>query len=262
MNAEARALRDERDALHTKKKELIALMGELKKQRDELVKEMREHKKRRNELQRKAKELIQLRRDKRGKMMFNLPKEVEVLDATIQELMERQETTPLTLEMETKLIDEIRKKRKEYNTMRDKLETQEHTVGVIESLNDAIDEFFKTADAEHEKVLELSLRTQELHEKISPLVNEIAYMINEANKKHENYLKTRDRANTVHERILKMRSTIIREKLERRKEREEAQNIIKEHRKAVRRLLEDEKKLDELTEQAIERLKAKGKVTL
>ena len=68
LNGLAKVLREERDMLNAKHKEIRETMAETKKERDELVKKMKEHKEIRNKLQQQAKKLS--KQDARKKAKF------------------------------------------------------------------------------------------------------------------------------------------------------------------------------------------------
>jgi len=91
LNDIARVIRDERDMLNEKRKDIKEHMDKNKKERDELVSKMKHHKELRNNYQKQAKEIIAAKQKKRGDIIRNLPLRVEELKADIQMLEYRQE---------------------------------------------------------------------------------------------------------------------------------------------------------------------------
>ncbi|MCK4366790.1 MAG: hypothetical protein KAW84_02445 [Thermoplasmata archaeon] len=260
LNAEASVPRDERDTLNKQKRELIDKMQELKKKRDSLVAEMRKHKSKRNELQKRAKELIGLRRGKRRDFKTSLPLEIDNMRLEIHELQMKQETTSLTVRKENELIEGVREKRKELDEFEAMYEEQKKLILEMEGVDDTITEFFKKADEEHELVVKLSNEAQGIHETIVVQIKEISHLIAESDKKHQEFLKVREKADYYHNRAQEMRQKILSIRKEKRKEMAEARKEIRDQNIAARKALFDEKKLDEDAERALETLLKKGKV--
>jgi len=160
LNDLAKVLRDERDMINGKHKEMRDDMAQLKKERDELVVQMREHKELRNAYQKQAKELISARQKKKGEVFKNLPLRVEELKADVQMLEYQQETTILDPQVENDLIDKIRKKQKEYQQLQKELDKQQSLKIDITDKDRAIDELFKKADEEHEQVRSSTMKVR------------------------------------------------------------------------------------------------------
>jgi len=262
LNEAARVVKEERDMLNAKKKELLEEMKKLKELRNKAVEEMRKHKELRNQLQQQAKELIQQKRKNKKGIIRSLPLKVEELKADIQMLEYKQETTPLSKEEEDRIIDNIRKLKVEYERLKKELEKQKLTEIDLSDKEKAIDELFKKADAEHEQVQKCYQESQKYHEKFIKVFEEVAALINEANKKHEEYMEIKKSANEVHRKVVEMRAKIISIKKESRRRREEAKKILEEQNLRAKKMLYDEKKLEEHTEAALDALKQGEKVAL
>lgn len=262
LNDEANEVKDERNILNTKKTEMIKQMNELKDKRYKLMDQMREHKKFRDLYHKKAKELIKERRERRGKIVFSLPEKVLFLRQNVQELEFKQQTVPMSIKKEKKIVDRIRKERNEIKDLEEKLKEQEKTEVDITSISGSLDELFKKADEEHKEVIRLYNEAQNEHEKMKAFVNEIAHLINEANKKHKGYLEIRERANKVHVKAMEMRNTVLVYKREIWKKKQEAKKDIIDQNIKVKKVLEDRGKLEKHAETALEKLLRKEKVSL
>lgn len=262
LNELARVLREERDMLNNAHKELKEKMKKTKKERDDLVNKMRHHKDMRNKLQEQAKNLIETKRKKKDEVFKNLPLRVEELKADVQMLEYKQETVPMDPSEENDLIDRIREKRKEYKNAKHQLEKQKLIEIDISDKDNAITEFFRKADEEHQLVQKYYNENQNKHEEFMKLVNELAISINEANKKHEQYIEVKNEAQKNHEKAVEMRSKIIAIKGERRKRRDDALRAIKEQNVRTRNILLDEKKLNEHADKSVEALKKGKKILL
>ena len=262
LNDLARVLREERDMLNGKHKEIKESMKKSKSERDALVSKMRHHKEIRNKLQEQAKKLIEAKQKKKGEVFRNLPLRVEELKADFQMLEYRQETVPMSSSEENELIDLMREKRKAYKDTKKQLEKQKLLEIDISDKDNVITELFKKADEEHEKVQKYYDENQKKHEEYIKLVRELSISIGEANKKHEQYIEVRDEAQRNHEKAIEMRSKVIAVKGERRKRWEDAKKAIQEQNIRARSAVMDKKKLEEHADKSVDALKKGKKITL
>ncbi len=258
----ARVLREERDMLNESRNELRDKMKQVKKERDDFVLKMKEHKKIRNKLQEEAKKLIEAKQKKKGQVFKNLPLRVEELKADVQMLEYKQETVPMAPGKENELIEKIREKKKEYQNAQKELKKQAKIEIDISDKDNAIDELFKKADEEHEKVMKYHRENQKKHEEYIKLVNELSVSIAEADKKHEEYIKVRNEAQKNHEKASEMRSKVMSIKGERRKHWKEAKQAIKDQNIKARKAVLDKDKLKEHADKSIEDLKKGKKIEL
>jgi len=262
LNDLAKILREERDMLNGKHKELKEEMKAARKEREDLVAKMKEHKKLRNELQQQAKELIKARQQKKGEVFKNLPLRLEELKADVQMLEYRQETVPLNPQDENELIDQIREKKKEFDSIKHQVDKQKMLQIDISEKDNAIDELFKKADEQHEFVQKYYDESQEKHKLYTKLVNELSISIAESNKKHEEYIETRNEAQKNHEKAMEMRSKIMSVKDERRKRWREHKQIIKEQNIKARQAVMDKDELKKIADKSLESLKKGEKISL
>jgi len=262
FNEQAHVLRQERDQLHEQKRGLSAEMRNLKGERDALVRKMRVHKGARNELQTKAKNLVDLRRQFRGKVKENVTGELAALRKDFKRIEMEQQTRPMELHEENELIDNLRATMRHIRELEKMKGQQDAVTQEVREIDATIDDLFKDADAEHEQVVLLSRKANEIHDKVTELVKNLAVLIAESNKKHEEYLEARAKADEVHQRIVEMREKVLTTRETERAEIREARQMLKQHRLDVRRNLFDEKKLDEFADQAVQALLKKGKVEI
>ena len=262
LNDLAKVLREERDMVNDKHKEIKETMQKAKKERDEIVKKMRNHRDLRNKLQEQAKALIEARRKKKGEVFRNLPLRVEELKADAQMLEYRQETVPMNPREENELIEKIRLKKREYQRVKKQMEKQKLVEIDITDKDNAIDELFKKADEEHKIVQKFYDESQKIHEKYIKLVKELSVSIAEANKKHEEYIEVKNEAQKIHEKAFEMKSKIIGIKGERRKRWQEAKQAIKDQNIKARKAVMDEEKLDKIADKSVDALKKGEKISL
>lgn len=262
LNDMAKLLREERDMLNAKHKEIKEEMKQTREERDELVAKMKQHKKLRNELQQQAKELIKARQQKKGEVFKNLPLRLEELKADVQMLEYRQETVVLKPQDENELIEKIREKKKEFDSLKKHVNTQMKLQVDITEKDQAIDQLFKKADEQHELVQKYYDLSQEKHKSYIKMVHELSISIAESNKKHEEYIETRNEANKNHEKAMEMRSKIISVRNERRQRWKEHKRIVKEQNLKARKAVADKDKLKEIADESLESLKKGEKISL
>jgi uncharacterized coiled-coil DUF342 family protein len=262
LNDLAKVLRDERDMINNMHKELKESMQKAKTERDTLVSKMKIHRENRNKLQEQAKSIIDARRKKKGEVFKNLPLRVEELNADVQMLEYRQETIPMSPKEENELIGKIREKKIEYKNTLKKLEKQKSIEIDITDKDKTIDELFKKADEEHNKVKKIYDESQKKHEEYIKLVKELSITIAESNKKHEQYIEVKNEAQKNHEKAFEMRSKIISFKEERRNRWKQAKMAIKEQNIKAREAVLDKKKLQKIADQSVDELKKGKKITL
>jgi phosphoserine phosphatase len=260
FNDEARVFREERDALNLQKRELLDEMKALREKRDFLVNEMRLHKARRNELQAKAKELIAAKKSQRKVLRRGLDGNIHSLQERISELERRQETVAMDLKEENQLLEDLKRSRDGLAELAELYAEQESILQGIKGADEAIDELFRQADLEHQMVVEKYTESHEVHEKYVGLVKEVSHLIAAADKKHEEFLKIRERADHYHRRAMEMREKILSIRRERVAEKREARAFIRDRRKKFKKeeMVREEEKVDE----ALETLKKGRKITL
>lgn len=262
LNAQASVHRQERDRLHEQKRTLAAEMRAVKDGRDAAVREMREHKTKRNGYQARAKQLIERRRQSRGKFKGSVASGLAALRRETQRMDMDQQTRPMKLEEENELLDQLRAKVREIREL-EKIKGEEEQVHKsVKELDAAIDDLFRKADAEHADVVVLARKADALHDKVTELVQNLAVLISEANKKHEEFLEVRAKADEVHQKVVDMRTKVLTTREASRAEAREDRQILKQHRQDVRKALYDEKKLDEFADRAVQALLKKGKVEI
>lgn len=262
LNDLAKLLREERDMINGRHKDIKDSMKKVKGERDEFVIKMRKHRDIRNKLQEEAKSIINARRKKKGEVFKNLPLRVEELNADVQMLEYRQETIPMKPQEENELIEKIREKKIEYRNTLKKLEKQKSIEIDITDKDKTIDNLFKKADEEHEKVKKYYDESQKKHEEYLKLVNELSINIAESNKKHEQYIEIRNEAQKNHEKAVEMKSKIISVKQERRNQWKQAKMAIKEQNIKAREAVMNQDKLKEIADQSVNDLKKGKKISL
>ena len=263
LNDMAKILREERDMLNAKHKEIKENMKITKKDRDEQVAKMRHHKELRNKLQEQAKELIKAKQQKKGEVFKNLPLRVEELNADVQMLEYRQETVPMDPAEERDLVDKIRIKRKEYEKTKKLLDKQQAIQIDITDKDKAIDELFKKADEQHKLVQQYYDGSQKKHEEYMKEVRELSVQISEANKKHEEYIEVKNEAQKNHEKAFEMRSKIMSIRDERKKRWQDAKNAIEQQNvKARKAVIMDDDQLKDFTSKSVDELRKGKKITL
>jgi uncharacterized coiled-coil DUF342 family protein len=223
---------------------------------------MRKHKKRRDQAQGDAKRLIARRKGKKDNAFTDLEGQIDDLEAELKILDYQYQTQTMSMDNETDLLDKIKNSYKKLIELR-KLEPEhEVLLGEIDDINERITGLFKLADEEHEEVQKYYKKSQEAHEKVVSLNEGIQHLVDEANKKHEEFLKLNDRATHYHERAMEMRGKILSIRKERNEVISEAKKVVSDINLEVKKTFEDEEVLDQAAEDAVKKLKEKGKLNL
>jgi len=262
INEQAVLLRSERDSLNERKKVLQGQMGAARDKRDALVTEMRVHKKKRDELQAKAKDLIAYKQKMKGKPLGSLKDEIRALEREAKEMERTQQTVPLSIPKERDLLDNLRKKIAQVADLKKTLSEEEKVLKEVRDVDKSIDSLFKQADKEHDEVVRLSEEQHKAHEEASVFVKEIAALRASADKKHEEFLKLREEADAAHNKAQEMRDKVIDIRKEKRMERMEERNAVRDVNIATRKALDDKVKKDKAADEALAMLLKKGKVQI
>jgi uncharacterized coiled-coil DUF342 family protein len=262
VNDLAKAMRDERDLINEKKKATIDLVSELKAEKDKYVKIRKEHIELRNRYQTKAKELLTKKKDRAKRIFADLPSEVNARRAELKMLELRQQTTPMSIEKERELTDDIRKKHADLKEMEKLLSEQTDLNSEVKELDGGIDDLFKKADDEHANVVQLSTKIDELNKRMKSLIDELTMMHNESNKKHELHLKLRAKADEYHQKAQEMRTKVIAMKREKNADEHEGRQAIKQANAETRQFFSDKNSEEKIKDDALEKLKKGGKIEL
>ena len=262
LHTEGKLLKEERDSFHEQKRDMADKIKKLKDERQELVEKMREHKKRRDQAQSEAKRLIARRGGKSQEVVADLSGQIDDLETEIKLMDYQYQTEPLNMKKEKEFLDNFKIKYKKLLELKQLKPDYEVLLGEIDDINERITELFKLADSEHIEVDNYYKESQKVHEKILKLNDDIKVLNEEANKKHQDFIKVNERATHFHERAMEMRGKILSIRKERREILSEAKKVVDDLNLAVKNKLEDEDELDKAADEAVKKLKNKGKINL
>lgn len=261
-NAEANLVRQERDQLHERRRGMMSSLKEMKEARQRLLEQVRDHKARRNQFQAEAKELLELKKKLKVEIKGDLLGEIKTVRRRVQELEIRQQTTPMPVARENELLEEMRALLSRLKEMERVHETHGKLLDQVGEVEARIDELFKRADEEHQRVIQISAAAQEIQGQLIERVKEISLLIAEANKHHEAFLTARAKADEFHQKAQEMREKILSVREQRRQEIHEARKVVQDHRRAVREALDDRAKVERAADEALENLLRKGRIAL
>ena len=262
LNDEGRVLRQERDLVHEKKRELSGRFRELKGQRSALVAEARAHRARRDAFQQKAKALIEMRRRLRTKMGGSLGEELRRAKREVAAMELRQQTATLTLAEENELLDDLKARLRQMRELEGLKKEQDGVFKEVQDVDASITELFAHADREHKAAVEASDKARAFDEELDALVASITTLGQEGDQKHEAYLDAKAKADEIHAKVLEMREKVLSERTTKRAEAREARDLIRAQNRAVRAALLDEKKLEASADEALQALLRKGRVEI
>jgi uncharacterized coiled-coil DUF342 family protein len=263
LNDEANEIRKTRDMLNDQKRQMLDAVYEVKKSKDSKAAEMREHKNRRNELNRQAKELISLKRElHKSSPDSEVFGELERLAREFETLELRQQTESMSIADENDLIQRMRNNLAERNKLTSIARKSEQIVGRVDELNSKIDEIFESSRKEHESVVSIYAEVQALGEEMNTKMNEISVIINEANKRHQEFLDKRAEADKTHHDAMEMRSLILERRKERRESFLEGKRAISELNTSARKNLFDKEASEKEADKQLQELLKRGKINL
>lgn len=262
LNEQVRALVEEKKILYQQKDKIFEDLGKLKQKKKELAELLQKHKANRNEFQSKAKDLINEKRKKTKNIKGRKMQDLDSLEKELEYLIKKQETSTLSIEQENELIDDIRKKAKQLGILMGEAHKNESIQKDVETLDDSIDQLFKSADEEHAEVIRLAAEIHAMQDEMTNHINEVAHVLSEIKKKQELIDKIRAAADDYHKKALAMREKVVTVKKERWKEIQEGRRVLEDHHRKVRKELDDQKKLDAAAELAVQDLFKKGRIEL
>ncbi len=262
LNREAQLLRQERDLVHERKRELGPTLRELKDRRAALASEARSHRAKRDELQAKAKSLIELKRKMRGATSADVGAELRAMKKRVAQMEMRQQTASLTLSEENELIDELKQSMKRLKQLESLKGDQDKISTEIRDIDAGITDLFRAAEEAHQAAMALSAQARAVHEATVGLVQQVSTLIAEGNEKHAAYLDARTKADEIHAKVVEMREKVLSIRGARRAEEREAREALRQQNREVRRTLLDPKKLEDSADQALKALLEKGRVEI
>ncbi len=262
FNDLARKAADDRNLLNNQRREKAGAIDEHKQQRDAANEVSRTHKELRNAYQDQAKALIAAKKGKTGGIERSLPLLVRKLRNDLQAAIEQQQTTQLTVAKERVLVEKIGEMWRELKGKEQELGKQKVVAAEVSDTDAGINELFAKADEEHEKVVAAMKVAQEHHEKFIAAVRETRVLVNEANKKHEEFVACKVRADDYHTKAMELREKVMQVRGEKRAEYQARQAELQEVNQSARRNVADPRALDQLKDKALDELKKGGKITL
>lgn len=261
-NEEANVLRQERDLVHEKKREATATLRELKDRRSEFIGLARDHRRKRDEFQRRAKEFIELKRKLRARSGTSVGEEFRATKRQVSEMEMRQQTATLTLSEENRLLEGLKAKVRRLKELEVLKADEDRLAKEVKDLDATITDLFASADREHKAAGEASEAARALDDNLDGLMRTVRTLADEGDKHHEAYLEVRAKADEVHAKVVEMREKVLSSREARRAEVRESRDLLRAQNRATRRILYDEKKLEDSADAAFKALLQKGRVEI
>lgn len=260
LNAEAREWAEKRNKLNEQFKNLRAETLELRSERDKLNEKVKELKQQRNkmkteirekigEIKKLSQEIKALTKKKPSINSQTLQKKVESIEWTIQ-------TTPLDLEEEKELVEQVKQLeirlniRRKLGQLNQKMLELHAELKAIETKNRHY----------HEKLTETAQKSQGIHERMLEKIAEAEELKMEADNLHQLFLRTKERTKPFQGKIIEILDRIKRLKEEIREEEEKEKKRIEEvlREKLEKRAREKLKRGEKLTWEEFQILAEKG----
>jgi uncharacterized coiled-coil DUF342 family protein len=261
LNDEARQAREARDAINAERRRIYDEVQQWVDQRNAVAAQIKVHKANRNQAQDRARQLLALKQEKRKGTTAGLGHKVRELEAAIKALEFKQQTTVMTGPKELELLDEIKVKLRELEEAKKVKASQDAIFGEVKDLDQAINEAFAKADAEHAQVVALSGQWQELTNKLEPAFQNLGTLKAQADKRHQDFLDLRKRADEEHQKASDLRGEVETKRAAVDALYNERRAIVQEFRQQVRQL-EDPNALEASADEAVKLLLEKGRIVL
>jgi uncharacterized coiled-coil DUF342 family protein len=262
LNREAQLLREERDLVQAKKREVGDRLRVLRDRRWAFAEEARAHRRVRDELQGKAKTLIDVKRKIRSFGPSDVGAELRALARRVAAMEMRQQTTTLSLSKENELLDELKESVRRMKVLQGAKAEQDKIVREVRDLDGEITGLFQAADKEHETAVALSGKARAVHEETLVFLPQVSALEAEGAEKHQGYLDARTKADEVHAKVVEMRDKVLTIKGAQRAEVRESRDLLRAQNRSVRVALLDERKLEATADAALRALLERGKVEI
>lgn len=263
FNEEAKTIREMRDDLHERRRKVFDQIADIRAKKGQLVEEMKAAKSRRDMYNEKARRMSGGRRSRDSEKKEELTYEdINTLTRDLEKLQKQYETMSHTLEKERDIVKAIDEKRRKLQELKAKEPDFKAERIQAETLEEEIKEYRRLADQEHALVQELYLKLKEINEELDEYRPTIDHLRKEADKRHEEYIKVRKQADSYHQKATELREKVLQLRDERNKLRKEARAVVEDQNKKVKDELEDQEKLDDAADKAVDVLLKKGKITL
>jgi uncharacterized coiled-coil DUF342 family protein len=249
LNVEAEEWAEKRDKLNTQFKNLrVEILG-LKNERDKLNKEVKELKRQRDEAKtqfhEKIEEMGKVNQEIKALIKKKPSKSLQTLQNEFERIEWKIQTTPLSLEEERELVDQVRQLETQINIYKKLNQLNQKIIGSKAELN-----ALKTKSKMfHEKLTETAQKSQQIHTKMLEKINDSKKLKEEADSLHKTFLQTLEKVRPIHKEILEISNQI-------KELREEAQKEEEKEKKKIEEALREK-----LEKQAREKLERGEKLT-
>ncbi|MFO1535806.1 MAG: coiled-coil protein [Thermoplasmatota archaeon] len=258
----ARAAAEERNLLNEQRRTKSQELEVHKAARDAANEVMRTHRAARDAYQDQAKALIAQKKGKAGALDRSLALQVRKLQNDIAAMVEQQQTAVLSPSKEKVLVEKIRDMFLELKSKEVELKAQKTVEIDLSDTDGSIDSFFAKADEEHAKVVAALKEAQGHHEKFIAGVKEVRVLVQEANKKHAEFVAHKQKADESHNKAMELREKVMAVRGERKAEYDAQRKEIQQVNQTARKNVADPRALDRIKDDALEQLKKGGKISL
>lgn len=263
FNDKARQSREERDALQQRRKQIMDEVAALRDEKNAALEKLREHKEQRDRLHGMARKVIDMKKEKRGDGRgSSVSDELFSLKAQLEKMEYDQQTRPLSLDDERKMLDELRIGTQRLRALQDEYSQIVGKRDEVKSLDGEIDSLFKQADDEHQLVVQYYTKVKEYQDKVDEIYREVSHLIAEADKKHAGFIEYRRKADECHQKAMEMREHLTGIRSENRELVIQARQVITDQNRYARESITDPDQLDRKRDEALDALLKKGKISL
>jgi uncharacterized coiled-coil DUF342 family protein len=249
VEAEAQAWVEKRGRLNDRFKTIREEIVALKNERDMANQKVKELKLKREEAQTRINQKIQELKSLRTEVRETAKKKPASARLSLQRQFDSLEwkiqTTPLSLDEEKQLVEQVERVETQLNIYR-KLEHVRETILNVEK---EINSLQAQAQSCHKALTEIAQKSQELHQRMLSRIEESKTVKAEADRLHQSYLETKEKIGTIQQEI-----TVTLDQA-----RQKRQEILQEEQRRQKQA--EENLRGKIEKQATEKLKRRQKLT-
>ncbi len=262
LNLEVRKWLKKRNSIHDQIRGLRAEATVLREKRDALNERVQELKRLREQAKMQSKkihdQILKLEEKVGNSMEKRLPHNIREIERKIESLDWKIQTTPLTLEEERPLVNQVRLLEAQLSIHK-QIEVLDKRLVELKAEKEALE---VKAKHYHEELSEFAEQSQKFHKKMVEVLKKVDSFRVEANRLHQKYLETKQQAQELHQRHAEISHQVssLKQALHREEEEKQAQHQLELRKEMKEKALKKMKRGEKLSWEEFKILAEQGVV--
>lgn len=262
LNLEVRESLKKRNSIHHQIRGLRAEATVLREKRDALNERVQELKRLREQAKMQSKkihdQILKLEEKVENSMEKRLPHNISEIERKIESLDWKIQTTPLTLEEERPLVNQVRLLEAQLSIHK-QIEVLDKHLVELKAEKEALE---VKAKHYHEELSEFAEQSQKFHKKMVEVLKKVDSFRVEANRLHQKYLETKQQAQELHQRHAEISHQVssLKQALHREEEEKQAQRQLELRKEMKEKALKKMKRGEKLSWEEFKILAEQGVV--